>query len=569
MNKSDDKSRTIRILGEDVARRIAAGEVIERPFSVVRELLDNAIDAGADEISVYLKEGGISSIRVVDNGLGMSADDLKLCYCAHATSKIQSLDDLDSLATLGFRGEALSSMAACARLEIISALTGSAEQAHRLVVQAGKIISFEPYRGTGGTVAEVSHLFFNMPARKKFLKRTSAETGMCKTVFIDKAVPFPDVVFKLFVDGEMKIFLNRETLKKRVTDAYHYNEHAELFFEASEQTGDFTLTVIGASPALYRKDRKHIELFVNKRRIFEYALVQAVEYGYREFLPGGLFPVCFVFLETDPGLVDFNIHPAKKEVRLKKLPFIHQTLVGLLKRILTQQAGTVSRRQTEHAKEQTTTYSGGFTFPVSRSEASRMEVIHDAGTSEPAEAEAYEFRYLGQLWKTFLIFDYRNTAYFLDQHAAHERLLFDTLQHEPAATGELLFPLGFEAEEEEAEVIIRNMEQLKNAGIVVQKISRTSFEILKLPQSMQALPENELIDCLKNGRANKDELLHELYAQTACRMAVKEGQEIDALTAVELFKGVLNLENPRCPHGRPLYYSLTKDELYKLTGRTV
>jgi DNA mismatch repair protein MutL len=229
MVKSKEDSPRIHILGEDVSRRIAAGEVIERPFSVVRELLDNSLDAAADEVTVYLEDGGNSSIRVIDNGCGMHPADLKNCYLAHATSKIKTIDDLDTLSTLGFRGEALSSMAACARLEIVSAVKNGLHAAHRLLVQGGKSLSFSVFQGKPGTIVDVSHLFFNMPARKKFLKRTSAETTMCKTVFLDKSIPFPDVAFKLFLNDEVKLFFEKQSLLQRIITAYNYTEPAAFF----------------------------------------------------------------------------------------------------------------------------------------------------------------------------------------------------------------------------------------------------------------------------------------------------------------------------------------------------
>jgi len=575
MDKSKEDSPRIRILGEDVSRRIAAGEVIERPFSVVRELLDNSLDAAADEITVYLKDGGNSSIRVLDNGCGMSPHDLKICYLAHATSKINKLDDLDTLSTLGFRGEALSSLATCARLEVVSGVRNGLYPAHSLLVQGGKLISFSACQGKAGTIADVSHLFFNMPARKKFLKRNSAETTMCKTVFLDKAVPFPHVVFKLFIDDQLKLFFEKQSPLQRVVTAYNYTEHSGIFFELHAQGQGFSLSLVCAGPDLNRKDRKHIQLFVNKRRIYEYSLVQAVEYGFNEFLPGGLYPICFVFLQIDPQSVDFNIHPAKKEVRLKILPLIHQTLVTLLKSFFVQSYISIPdnklKQKYKQGTENKSTVLPAEIFPLSTvknysSIAAHTEALaSDKKTAKPAD----DFSYLGQLWRVFLVFCAEDLVYIVDQHAAHERLLFDKLKSSPGATQKLLFPISFEVNEDELSVLLNMRENLKDLGLKIERVGENSFEIQALPENLHSLPESELVAFLKSQKGTMEDLRSQLFARTACTLAIKEGEKLDELTACELFHGIQRLDNPRCPHGRPLYYSMSKDQLYKLLGRKI
>ncbi|MBN1797255.1 MAG: DNA mismatch repair endonuclease MutL [Spirochaetales bacterium] len=575
MDKSKEDSRKIHVLGEDVSRRIAAGEVIERPFSVVRELLDNSLDASADEMSVYLRDGGNSSIRVVDNGCGMQPADLKRCYLSHATSKISKIDDLDTLSTLGFRGEALSSMAACARLEVVSAVKDGLHPAHRLVAQGGKLLSFAACQGKSGTIVDVSHVFFNMPARKKFLKRSSAETMMCKIVFLDKAMPFPGVVFKLFIDGELKLFFERQSLLHRVTTAYNYKEHADIFSEVRAEGEGFSLVVVCAGPDLNRKDRKHIQVFVNKRRVYEYSLVQAVEYGFKEYLPGGLYPVCFVFLQIDPRLVDFNIHPAKKEVRIKNLPLIHQKLVALLKSFFAENYAFAYENRLHQARRQDSSHAMAVSFdhlfPDSALEDKKAITaqIKSLSVPEAGGKPAADFSYLGQLWKVFLVFSTEERVYFVDQHAAHERLLFDRIKSSPGAMQKLLFPISFEVSDEELAVLETIIDNLKAFNVKIQRIGENSFEIQALPEKLHSFPESELIAFLRSEKGTVEDLSRELYARAACRLAIKEGEEIDELTACELFKEVLSLTHPRCPHGRPLFYSMSKDQIFKLVGRNL
>jgi DNA mismatch repair protein MutL len=275
----------IALLEDSVARRIAAGEVIERPASVVRELLDNAIDAGSQEISLYIEGGGIDRLRIVDNGMGMTGEELDLCWLPHATSKIRTVDDLNHVGTLGFRGEALSSVAACARMEIVSSTvqTGSAE---RLLIQGGRKVLREGTAGTKGTVIDVADLFYSIPARKKFLKRASAEGNQCRKTFLEKALPFPKVGFRFFQDGKMSLYLPPSDLKKRVLSAYTALGPDKLFTHLHDEEEGFSLDIIAGGPEIHRRNRQQIHIFANNRRIDEYAFVQAAEYGY----DGGTIP---------------------------------------------------------------------------------------------------------------------------------------------------------------------------------------------------------------------------------------------------------------------------------------
>ena len=341
-----NKSPKIRLLQDQVARRIAAGEVIERPYSVIRELLDNAVDSAADAIRLDIDNGGLSSIRCSDNGIGMGMEDLKLCCLPHATSKITEVEDLSSLTTMGFRGEALASLAACSRLDILSR-PKKASTAARLKVTGGKIISFGEDRGGEGTVVSVEDLFFSLPARKKFLKSPGSEGTLCRNAFLEKALPFPKIGFRYFSDGTMKTVLPPGNLKDRIIHAYPRTLEANLIHLWQGQKEDLKYFLVASGPSLYRRDRRYVHIYVNRRRVNEYALIQAVEYAFREILPGGCFPYAFVFLTVPPSSVDFNIHPAKKEVRFRDLPGIHKLLVEAIREnldVLTGQRITVPQK---------------------------------------------------------------------------------------------------------------------------------------------------------------------------------------------------------------------------------
>ena len=324
-------SRRIRILREEVSRKIAAGEVIDRPFSIVRELLDNAIDAGARSVDVSLEGGGLTRVRVVDDGAGMGSDDLALCGQPHATSKIETEDDLLRATSLGFRGEALSSIALCSRLVMVSC-SDPRGPACRLEVQGGRRIALEPAQGRRGTVVDVSELFFNYPARRKFLKSASAEAGLCRSIVVDRAAAHPDIAFRLFSDEQVRLSLPPASPVARIAQSHDLDPR--LLAESSESGDGFTVSVIAGSPELRRRDRRLLQCFVNRRRVTEFALLQAVEFGFSGYMPGGWHPAAFVFVQIDPSLADFNIHPAKKEVRFRSLPDVHRAVVAAVRKML-------------------------------------------------------------------------------------------------------------------------------------------------------------------------------------------------------------------------------------------
>ncbi|MFQ3620187.1 MAG: DNA mismatch repair endonuclease MutL, partial [Spirochaetales bacterium] len=288
----------VRVLRDSVARKIAAGEVIDRPASAVRELLDNALDAGATEITLYITGGGIDALSVVDNGTGMSKEDLRLCWLPHATSKIETEEDLLHVTSLGFRGEALSALAHTCRLEIRSRIEEE-ETGYRLIVHGGELISLEPHACRPGTVVTASDLFYALPARRKFLKRPSTETNLCRTTLLEKTLPFPDREFKLFIDGKMSLYLPPGSMEKRLSQAYPEEIDSSLLQQQAGEGPGFTFRILSASPARYRKDRKHLQLFVNNRKIWEFSLIQAVEYAFASYLPGGTYPYCYLFLTID------------------------------------------------------------------------------------------------------------------------------------------------------------------------------------------------------------------------------------------------------------------------------
>jgi len=589
--KTQKLSGRIQILPDSVALRIAAGEVIDRPFSVVRELLDNSIDAESTNIDLYVEAGGVNLIKVIDNGLGMSRNDLEISYLPYSTSKIDKIEDLDQLQTLGFRGEALSSIAACSKLEITSKNGNSVP--NKIIIHSSKVLSISESPGSSGTVIEVSDLFYSIPARKKFLKRSSAEATACKKIFIEKAIPFPDISFKFFSDRKLKAFLPAAGLKERILAAYPdvFNKH--LLHEFSSKHLDFQLNIIAGDPALHRQDRRYIQIFLNNRKINEFALVQAVEYGFSEFLPGGNYPVAFLFINIDPSLIDFNIHPAKKEVRFRNLNEIHRAVVDLIKSFLSTFEYNYTRSAienkpprdfsgfTELLKEKNNNYtvssentgktiihhipnnnSNRSYFPVDQIKANEQIPL----TVSTTKSE-HKINYMGQLFNLFLLTAIDDIFYFIDQHAAHEKIIFNELKEKKDTTQELLIPFLFDLEKSKENIFKNDLSNYKSLGFTFESLGNNKWQLVELP-AICAGKENIVINFIQSQKGTISDLETELYADMACKSAIKDGDIIDNITAMDLIQKTLNLKNARCPHGRPVWFQVSREELFQFVGRT-
>ncbi len=613
---SDNLSRrAVKVLRDSVARRIAAGEIIERPASVVRELLDNSIDAGAREISVHVDGGGIERIRVIDDGAGMTREDLGLCWLPHATSKIETEEDLHRVRSLGFRGEALAGIATASRVEIVSRLREPADAgAHRLVIHGGELRSLEPAAGNPGTVVEAADLFYAIPARRKFLKRESAETSACRQIFLEKACAFPGTSFKLHTRGELRLFLPPGSILDRVAAAYPEGLDRRALHLLTGSGEGYSLEVVAAPPEFSFRDRRYIQVYVNRRRIWEYALVQGVEHSYGDYLPGGRFPACVVLVDIDPALADFNIHPAKREAKIKNLQDIRgrltETLGNFLRGVARKRAfssggdfspaglpeldlprgrlpgyrraspglgdavspeGMQGRIPGQRDRPFFSPSEGG---PAPGSQDLHIREIPGSGFS-PKDPEpgtgglptGEGFIYRGQAFGLFLIAERGDRLYLVDQHAAHERIIYDALAADRAPQ-RLLIPVEFETDEDGDPVVRRNAAEVLPLGIHLEEREGGRWAITALPAVYRG-SEEEIIRTLNSFHGAAGALKKELFANLACRKAVKDGSPVDPATAAEIIRQVLPLENPRCPHGRPLWFEVSREELFKQVGRIV
>lgn len=593
-------SRRVKILRDSVAQKIAAGEVIDRPFSVVRELLDNALDAGADRLDLHLEQGGIRKIRLADNGRGMTPEDLKLCWQPHATSKISEVEDLESLSSLGFRGEALSSIASCSRLTLISRPADAAE-GWQISIHGGEQKKWTPLRAAKGTVVDVSDLFYALPARRRFMKSPSAETRLCRTTLMEKALPFPQCAFQLHTDGKLRLNLPPASLKERVVQAFEGTLPAGMLEELSHEGDSFSIKVIAGRPELQRKDRRRIQIFINRRRVDEYALVQAVEYGYRGVLPGGVFPTALVFIEVDPSLIDINIHPAKREVRFRDRGSLHKTIVYLLEEMNRNQReravrlsiprspyaqGDLAQEKSFLPSPEQAPDSDPPRHPVppgpdklfpSRHRIQNTKTFLSAQKdlslqsdvpAEPRETRTPSFRYHGQIMKLFLLAEVEDRLLIIDQHAAHERIIYDSLRQGTHPSQGLLPPWELDLSREEAQFLFDQRDSLGKLGFSVEGTPEEGLRLTSLPASLREEGEG-IIELLTTQAGNFGAWERRLYAQISCRSAIKDGEILDEITGRDLVRRALALPEPRCPHGRPVWFELSRQELFEFLGRLI
>jgi len=581
--------RPVRELPLEVARKIAAGEVIDRPAAVIRELIDNSIDAGSTKITVEIMGGGIERIRITDNGCGMTAADLAICTHAHTTSKIMSEDDLLSLATLGFRGEALSSIHAVSRLEITTTRDG--REAWKL--EFGQVV---PSRLSVGTIVSIEGLFENFPARRQFLKRASAETALCKQIFTEKALAWPDIEFRFSVDGKQGDILPRvATFRERCLAALSPRENQSFFYEIAGAGSGFTFSAILGSPDVVRADRRQLMVFVNGRRIMDYSLLQAMEYGAEGHFPNGGHPFGFLFVTIDPSLVDFNIHPAKREARFRDQSSLHHAVSSTIRDFFKRYTIAEMKRSDNFVNER----AGGekkensmpeFYFQADRDNAQisandrKLTTYHAGYRQIPERVELGQpsiaspntrysdipqsFRFLGQVLGTFLAVEKDNLFYMIDQHAAHERILYDELVSRSKERQELLVPYRIETESEaENTHLSRIKDTLAEAGFSLMDEGDGMWQITAVPTRWNGTKKDiadELLDTTKNPAS----LVSHLYAAAACRSACKDGDVLDSLTARNLVEKAFSLDEPVCPHGRPIWIILSREELFNRIRRT-
>ena len=591
----------IALLSEAVACQVAAGEVVERPASVVKELVENSLDAQATRIEVLIRKGGNSSIRVVDNGIGMDRDDALLCLERHATSKIKTGADLMAIHTLGFRGEALPSIASVSRFRLATrergALVGS-----EVLVNAGKIEAVRDCGEAEGTQIEVRSLFYNLPARRKFLRTENTEANHVEHVLYLQAVGHPQTGFVFLNDDRLNYQLPPgQTLRERIRDLAGAPMVAELLEVPEEEIAGIRVRGFMGRAGVSRSSRQQQIIFLNGRPVENSTMNFALREGYHTALMKGQHPVTFLFLEMDPAAVDVNVHPAKREVRFRDPAHVREVIVEIARRTLETDRASWTKTFTAPAPRSIPLPDHTMPLPlpvddlVLRRELAppippivrellpaqpAPEPPRPAPLPPPQPRPASDFKILGVLGKLYILMENATGLVLVDQHAAHERILFEEMsrrmESEGVPTQRLLLPFTLQVPPKDADWLTENLDVMNRAGIGLEPFGGGTFKIDALPQFLKADDPSQMlrdmIDDLRetSAQTSKLRLGEDMIAKTVCRHAVKANDVLREPECLRLIQDLLACDLPyTCPHGRPTMIQLSYPELEKKFGRKV
>ena len=638
----------INVLDFEIANLIAAGEVVERPSSVLKELIENSIDSGADKIVAEIKRGGVALIRVSDNGCGMDKDDLPVAIKRHATSKIRTRDDLESIMTLGFRGEALAAISSVSMVTIITK-TKDADVGSMLTSEGGKILDVSEVGCADGTTVVVENLFFNVPARRKFLKKDSTEAMNCDALVEKVALSRPDISVQLLVDGEEKFKTPGDKNLLNTIYAVYGKDFASKIIEADgTANGVHVHGFIGRSDNV-RKNRNYQNVFINGRYVKSLTAMAAIEKAYTSYIAQEAFPTCVLFLDMNPTMVDVNVHPAKLEVKFANEQPIFEAIYYTVKRAIEDHQyrpemifaqKKISERNVEGAfvpigqdtkgqqisigsvekpfmTERTNAKPDYFDRPIKvasnpisvssskptynapmpeRGSAitpkNSLELLERYGnakvkedyTPTPVKTQALtvketvdehiDYKIIGEAFNCYVLVEYEGALLVIDKHAAHERVLFEELKIQTEKDGRvasqsLLLPITVILSPDEISAADEYKDELESVGF--EYILADGYvDITSIPSSISSIEAEDLFvkmtDELIEGRGNPEiteKIRREktLY-QIACKAAIKGGRIYDSSVADWLVKKLLALPDIIvCPHGRPIAYRLTKNEL--------
>ena len=565
----------IKLLSDDLKNKIAAGEVVERPASVVKELIENSLDSGATEIDVIVKGGGNVSVQVIDNGVGLEKDDLLIAFARHSTSKIESVEDLSTIDTLGFRGEALSSIASVSKVKALSSVNGE-DSGYEISVLGGEISQPEPVALSKGTAISVSDLFFSIPARRKFLKsaqvelrhiiRTVRRFGLCQ----------PNVRFTLTADDKEVMTLAPMTLIDRIA-AVHDPSYQENLLEVNHQAGLFAITGYVGNLNLVRKRRGEQNLFLNGRYIVNKLLNSAIYSAYQSLVSRGEFPFFVITLEVPLDTVDVNVHPMKIEVRFRDEWRVYHALKTAVTEALNDILSTVPDFLKPSESFPSSGGQAGFSFPQSTSSAilSRQSIeraksyVQTMGETQ-TEEEGVNLENIWQVHTKYIVSEIKSGLVVIDQHVAHERVLFeqamDAMEGNPLPSQSLLFPEVVELPIEDFSTLLELLPYLEKIGFRMKEFGKNTVMIEGVPSELGWGNEREvlteIIDTYRNQQKAQPSFMEAVAASFACKAAVKAGDVLTQEEMQSLVDRLFATQHPYyCPHGRPIMVNLSLDEL--------
>lgn len=616
----------IRILDKFVADKIAAGEVIERPLSVVKELVENSIDAGATSIVCEIKNGGKSYIRVTDNGAGISPSDVLVAFERHATSKIETDTDLERIETLGFRGEALASIAAVSRTELITK-QATDKLGSKVVISGGVVVEHTETGCPDGTTLIVNDLFFNTPARLKFMKSDKAESSVIIDFISKMALAYPGIRFRMINNDNILFSTNgKGDLKANILTIY--GKDIENGLVPVDYREDYA-RVYGyvSSPSVSRTSRKYQIFFVNGRNINSRVIEEGVSRAYSERLFEGRFPSAFLFIETDPSRLDVNVHPNKKEVKFDDNSFIIEIVrKGITIALSTKEAvPEVKQKSIFKMKEPENTAKTAVKSEVTTSEFTKTETnpfkdvkIKDSETqlnikkllstlreednkteetnqerivtveesapekyiSEPVKInrpfEFSDLHYCGSIFNTYILLTDESSLYMVDQHAAHERVFYERLmkswKNEEKLQQPVMIPIIINISYSIKETLSENMKPLHDMGFDIEEFGPKSYIVKAVPMFMQLAEAEDFLNYYVDNVAESSSVINhnqlEKIAMRACKSAVKGGDVLNREEVDELINLLSKCDNPySCPHGRPTFIKMSKYEIEKMFKR--
>lgn len=570
----------IKVLPEHVASAIAAGEVVERPASVVKELVENALDAGARVIDIHVEGAGRVLIEVSDDGRGIEPADLSLALARHATSKLQTADDLFDIRTLGFRGEALASIAAVSRLTLVSRVADQATGL-RISAEGGVLGKAEQVGSPPGTLVRVRDLFYNVPARRKFLKTDATERRHINDWVAKYALAYPEVRFTLAHDGRVQLQTTGNGQARETLAAVVGLESARQMISLPAPATSTEISVHGfiSPPSVQRANRRELTFFVNRRWVQDPSLSAAVVQAYQGLLMVGRYPMAILFIDVPPSLVDVNVHPTKAEVRFQDPGRVFSVVQRSVRATLLNEAPPPSLDFHPMWGESATGV-GGETQGFTAATWEMTPGVRHLPELEPAKRPSGSMpllRPVGQVGAAYLVAEGPDGLYLIDQHAAHERVLFERFM-EDFTSGQLesqtlLEPIVVEMSQAQAELLESKIEVLGRLGFDVEPFGGRSFRVRSLPALLMGLsPGVALQTVVDEFEEDETPLQSEVEARLAARVckraAVKAGQVLSVMEQAELIRDLEACASPRtCPHGRPTLIHLSVDTLERQFGR--
>lgn len=578
----NDKVNNIKVLPEDIVNKISAGEVIERPSSVVKELIENSIDAKADNIFVSIKQGGKKIIEVKDNGIGMSKTDLLICTDRFTTSKISSVEDIYNIKTLGFRGEALSSIAAVSKIEVTSK-NESSKTAVKLIIENDKK-EVEDASNTRGSIIKVRDLFYKVPVRLKFLKSVDTETSHIYDLIFKLAIVNHDIKFVLEAEGkELLNVVEVETLKERIYQLFG-NEILKNIIEIDYKNNEIELKGFISKPDFVKSNRNYQYIFVNNRSVAEKTISHALISAYGSLIPTGKYPAGILFINIDPSKIDVNIHPTKREIKFMDANLVHNIVVNALEEALKKErpipyisAGININKEIpkENIQNKFTIKEHGNSkneYKILEERANVIKGLINDGQMEPKIKPVLQVRLM------YIIAEAEDGIYIIDQHVAHEKYLYERIKTSAGfriGTQAYLTPISLKLNYSQSKVLNKYLKDLQNLGFDIENFGKDTFIIRGIPVILTDINAEkmllEVVDEMQDELTKKhsaNESKDNFIKSIACHSAIRAGHKLTYEEMLKLINDFMKCDLPYCPHGRPGLVKIDFDELDKKFKRT-